>query len=67
MNFVFSEFLLGDRILAAPVLRENQRSRDIYLPRGRWYDPNKNKNITGPRWLVDYPAPLDILPFFVRA
>ena len=32
------EFLVGDDLLAAPVLRDGARSRSVYLPRGRWLD-----------------------------
>ncbi len=31
------EFLLGDHLLAAPVLDSAKDSREVYLPRGRWY------------------------------
>lgn len=62
--FVFTEFLLGTLILAAPVLRQGQNSRHIYLPRGTWLDGNTNVTYEGPRWLMDYPAPLDTLPYF---
>lgn len=52
----------------APVLVEGQQSRHIYLPRGRWLDKGGYHQIIhqGPKWLMDYPAPLDILPYFVR-
>lgn len=56
--------MLGDKILVAPVLQPNQRSRDIYLPHGVWTDLNTNEQIEGKRWLTGYPAPLDVLPVF---
>lgn len=31
------EYMLGDSILVAPLLEENQRSREVYLPEGEWY------------------------------
>ena len=36
-----SQFLLGDRLLVAPILHEGARSRDVYLPGGpsvHWRD-----------------------------
>lgn len=60
-----SEFLLGDRILAAPVISPDAKTRDVYLPRGKWTDPNQNKTYVGPLWLMEYPAPLDVLPYFI--
>ncbi|XP_075979913.1 myogenesis-regulating glycosidase-like isoform X2 [Anticarsia gemmatalis] len=62
---VDDEFLLGEKILAAPVLVEDAVSRDIYLPRGNWRDGNTCVIIQGPIWLRDYPAPLDTLPYFI--
>ncbi|XP_038221335.1 myogenesis-regulating glycosidase-like, partial [Zerene cesonia] len=62
---VWDEFLLGTRILSAPVVEEGAVSRDIYLPRGQWKDGNTGQEYTGPITLYDYPAPLDILPYFI--
>ncbi|CAF4861266.1 unnamed protein product [Pieris macdunnoughi] len=62
---VWDEFLLGERILAAPVVEEGAVSRDIYLPRGTWKDGNTGDIYTGPTTLTAYPAPLDILPYFI--
>jgi len=60
-----SEFLLGDTLLVAPVLEKGAVTRDIFLPRGHWRDENNQSQVwTGPTWLLDYPAPLDALPYF---
>ena len=32
------EFLLGDDLLAAPLLKENAAEREVYLPEGQWID-----------------------------
>lgn len=63
--FSFSEFLLGEDILSAPVLEENTFQRDIYLPRGTWIDGNNRNIIEGPTWLRNYSAPLEVLPYFI--
>lgn len=63
---LFIEFLLGEKVLIAPVIESNSVERDIYLPKGIWKDANTNENITGPIWLRDYPAPLNILPYFYK-
>ena len=34
---VDDEFLFGDHLLVAPVVREGQDAREVYLPRGTWY------------------------------
>lgn len=62
----FSEYLLGENILVAPVLVEGKVSRDIYLPVGEWVDQN-GKPYTGPIWLKDYPAELSVLPYFIKS
>lgn len=62
----FSEYLLGENILVAPVLAEGKVSRDVYLPRGEWVDPN-GVAYTGPIWLKDYPADLSVLPYFIKS
>lgn len=65
LNLILSsEYLLGEKILAAPVVQEGAVARDIYLPRGTWRDGNTGEFIVGPTWLHDYPAPLDTLPYF---
>ncbi|CAG0912840.1 unnamed protein product [Notodromas monacha] len=66
-NGYSEEFLLGDSILVAPVLEEGETSRDIYLPRGRWEDQvSEDRPVyEGPITLENYPAPLDVLPYFI--
>jgi alpha-glucosidase len=60
------EVLLGDALLAAPVLDPGQRRRDVYLPAGRWYDWWTGEAHDGPAD-VEVAAPLDRLPLFGRA
>lgn len=58
-----SEFLLGETILVAPILKEGARERDIYLPAGIWEEPNGTSH-TGNQWIRGYPAPLGTIPYF---
>jgi alpha-glucosidase (family GH31 glycosyl hydrolase) len=62
------EFLLGNDILVAPVLQPGATSRDIYLPpgHGAWRDYWSGQIFTGDTLLSNYPAPLEILPIFMR-
>ncbi|XP_029674383.1 myogenesis-regulating glycosidase-like [Formica exsecta] len=60
------EYLLGETILVAPVIEEGAISRDVYFPAGTWLDLNRGTIINGPKWLRNYPAPLDILPYFQK-
>jgi alpha-glucosidase len=60
------EWLLGDRVLAAPVLAMGG-ARKVYLPAGDWFDGNTGKAVAGGQTLDLTPVPLDVIPFFVRA
>jgi len=60
-----SEYLFGDSFLVAPVLERGARRRMVYLPAGEWVDYWSREVHEGPIWL-NYPAPLEILPLFVR-
>lgn len=65
--FLFTEYLLGDKILAAPVITEGATSRSIYLPKGKWRDGNNEENVyEGPQRIENYAAPLGVLPYFIR-
>lgn len=44
-------------------------TRDIYLPVGVWEDGNTGQKYTvGSEgfWIRDYPAPIEVLPYFIR-
>lgn len=60
------EYLLGPDILVAPVYREGQTVRDVYLPAGAWYDWETDLRIEGGR-IITSVAPLTHIPMFVRA
>jgi len=59
------EFMVGDALLSAPVVTAGQRAREVYLPRGRWYDFWTGVARTGGD-LIRVEAALDQLPLFVR-
>ncbi|OWF52060.1 uncharacterized family 31 glucosidase KIAA1161-like [Mizuhopecten yessoensis] len=60
-----SEFLLGDDILVAPVLKKGARQRDIYLVEGQWQDMLRG-SVLQSGWIKNYSADLHELPYFVR-
>jgi alpha-glucosidase len=60
------EFLWGDDLLVAPVLRKGARRRRIYLPAGDWYDFWTGRRLAGGRGVLA-DAPLERVPLFVRA
>ena len=59
------EFMLGRDLLLAPVLQEAQRERDIYLPKGEWFDFWTGRRYEGG---VDarIRVTLESIPIFVR-
>ncbi|MDE5661588.1 MAG: DUF5110 domain-containing protein, partial [Muribaculaceae bacterium] len=65
---ISDEYLWGNDLLVAPVMTEGAVSRPVTFPRGsRWMDFRKpSKVYDGGTTVSDYPAPLDVLPLFVR-
>lgn len=59
------EWLLGDRVVAAPMLTKGTE-RDVYLPRGHWYDFGTGAPVEG-GGTRRVEAPLGRIPAFVRA
>ncbi len=59
------EYLLGPDILAAPVVYEGMRERELYLPKGCWTDIDTGKVYEGNVWIT-CAAGLDRIPVFAR-
>jgi alpha-glucosidase len=59
------EFMIGDDLLVAPILRPDVTHRLVYLPKGTWYDYWTNKNYSGGT-MISVDAPLETVPMFVR-
>ncbi|XP_015926893.2 myogenesis-regulating glycosidase isoform X1 [Parasteatoda tepidariorum] len=59
-----SQFLVGDKIMVAPVLEDGKRTRDIYLPAGWWKDHVYDEVRRGGKWLHNYPVPLTTIAYF---
>lgn len=60
------EFMVGDDLLVAPVLKPNLTERLVYLPKGDWYDYWTKKKYSGGT-MIKVDAPLETVPMFVRA
>jgi alpha-D-xyloside xylohydrolase len=59
------QFMYGPAIMVCPVTTEGQRSRQVYLPDGVWYDFwTGERHNGGSRITAD--APLSQIPLFVR-
>ena len=60
------EFMIGNDLLVAPVVRPDVTRRLVYLPKGTWYDFWTNKKYEGGT-MFTVEAPLETVPMFVRA
>jgi alpha-glucosidase len=59
------EFMIGDDLLVAPILKPNLTQRPVYLPSGIWYDFWTNQRYFGGR-MISVNSPLETVPMFVR-
>ena len=65
-QLVNDQFLLGDDVLVAPVIRPKETIRTLYLPAGTWIDGNDGTTPFEGQKEIHYKAPTELLPFFVR-
>jgi alpha-glucosidase (family GH31 glycosyl hydrolase) len=61
-----TQFLWGRDLLVAPVFAKGATSRDVYLPKGEWYDWWTNEKKTGGA-TVTRAVDLGTMPLYVRA
>lgn len=59
------EFLFGPDLLVAPVLSEEATGRDVYLPKGDWFNYWTGKQYAGGAG-IHVPVTIDSIPMFVR-
>lgn len=59
------EFLFGDDLLVAPVVKDGEWTWSVYLPKGEWFDFWSDRTYEGPE-SVTVDAPLGRIPIFVR-
>jgi alpha-glucosidase len=63
---ICDQFLVGDKLLAAPIMTPGTFARSVYLPKGTWYDYYTGKRYTGGKYIL-VEAPMDHLPLFAKA
>jgi alpha-glucosidase len=59
------QFLLGNALLVAPVMKPGVVARSVYLPKGNWFDWHSGQEHGGELY-VTAQAPLDRIPLFAR-
>jgi alpha-D-xyloside xylohydrolase len=60
------EYMFGPEVLVAPVLYENMKEREVYLPAGEWHDIWSGKCYEGGKTIL-MPTPIDQIPVFTRS
>jgi alpha-glucosidase (family GH31 glycosyl hydrolase) len=63
---ISDEFMVGETLLVAPVLRPGERARDVYLPPGTWRNFWSGETANGGKTIRAVPAPLERIPVFER-
>lgn len=59
------QFMIGDRVIVAPILTPTTKHRVVYFPEGNWINYWTDERLVGNRHhLVE--APLNILPIFIK-
>ena len=61
-----AQFMFGKELLVAPVVKKGARTKNVYLPEGKWVNYNNKQTVlSGEQWTtVD--APLNVIPMFVK-
>jgi alpha-glucosidase len=59
------QFMVGNDLLVAPVMKPDVTRRLVYLPKGTWYDYWTNKKYDGPT-TIPVESPMETVPMFVR-
>jgi alpha-D-xyloside xylohydrolase len=60
------EYLLGDRLLVAPVVKQGATTRSLYLPKGAWVNYWTGEVLEGGKE-VTVSAPLDEIPILAKS
>lgn len=63
---VDNQFIFGEELLVAPVLKKGERVKRVYLPDGEWIDFNDKKTVYLGGQTIAYRAPLGTIPLFVK-
>lgn len=63
---IVDEFSIGDGMIIAPVLDQDETVREVYLPQGVWKDGIDESLRKGSRWIHNYHVPQNKVAFFIK-
>ncbi len=61
------EYLWGSEVLVAPVMQQGAVERKVTFPEGKWVEYASPYKVYAGGTTITYPAPLEVLPLFVKA
>ncbi|MEO8853918.1 MAG: TIM-barrel domain-containing protein [Ginsengibacter sp.] len=50
--YLEDQYMFGEDMLIAPIMEENTRMRNVYLPKGKWIDYQTNEIYEGSQWII---------------
>jgi oligosaccharide 4-alpha-D-glucosyltransferase len=60
------QYMWGDAFMIAPIVVKGQKSKDVYLPEGKWYDYNTHQFYTG-KQTVNFSTEAFKYPVLIKA
>lgn len=63
---IADQFMLGDNVIVAPILRPDTTHRAVYLPEGEWVDYWTERRYEGKRHILAQ-APMERIPVYIKA
>jgi oligosaccharide 4-alpha-D-glucosyltransferase len=65
LDRLHEQYLWGRDLMVVPVLTPGQRTQEVYVPAGIWYDWYQGRSVEGQQW-GNYPLSREHLPLFAR-
>lgn len=63
---ISDEFSVGDEVIVAPILKQGETQREVYLPQGVWKDGIDGSLRKGSRWIHNYRVPENKVAYFIK-